>query len=189
MNQHLTEIEKAERALEEGNIDLLKEILSPLVKKNVSAAIRINASFFDAETPEEECDRLYVEGMFKAAELGDQKAKYQVGVFYDLGEYGIFQDKLCASNIFKDLAEHGDAHCMWIYACELIWGKGSFQKSTGQGLRLLNDAAEAGSADACMTIAKFHNEGEFGYEKNIDARDKYRKLALEYDETTFDQYV
>jgi len=38
--------------------------------------------------------------MFKAAELGDPKAKYQVSVFYELGEYDIPQDKKLASNIF-----------------------------------------------------------------------------------------
>lgn len=130
MEMYRVDIEKAEKAFEEGNLELLREILPPLVEKNVPAAIRLNASFFGSEVSEDECNNLYVEGMFKAASLGDTKAKYQVGVFYDLGEYNIPQDKERASYIFKELAEGGDPHCLWIYACELIWGLGTFQKET-----------------------------------------------------------
>lgn len=127
--------------------------------------------------------------MFKAAELGYIKAKYQVGVFYDLGEYGISQDKKRASLIFKELAEKGSSHCMWIHACELIWGSEAFQKSTEAGLKLLHDAALTGSADAYMTIARFHNEGEFGFEKSTVLREKYRQLALKEDDTVYDPYA
>ena len=189
MNQYKKEVEEIERAFEEGDLDLLRKLLPPLLKRNVPAAVRISASFFDAGTPEDECDRIYVEGMFKAAELGDRKARYQVGVFYDLGEYGIEQDRQKASYIFKELADEGDSHCMWIYACELIWGNGTFPKSIGKGVRLLFEAAENGSANACMTIADFYNEGKLGFDHNIEQRDKYRILTMSYDDTTYDPYA
>lgn len=188
MNELQTEIEKAEKAFEDGDFDLLREILPPLVKVNVPAAIRISCSFFEPGIPDDECDRIYVDGMFRAADLGDKKAKYRVGVFYDLGEYGIAQDKVRASNIFKELAENGDPHCMWIYACELIWGNGSFPKSTQEGLRLLEQSASDGSSAACMTIARFYNDGLFGYRKDFYNRDRYRELALKYDESCYDPY-
>lgn len=189
MNLYQAEIDRAEKALEEGDLDRLRKILPPLLEKNIPEAIRINASFFQAGTSEDKCDRLYAEGMFKAAKLGDLKAKYQVGVFYDLGSFGAPQDKVRASSIFKELAESGDSHCMWIYACELIWGKGSFLISTEEGLKYLDRASRDGSAEACITLARFHNSGEFGYEKSIELRDQFRKLALEYDETTYDPYA
>lgn len=189
MNDLRAEIEEMEQAFEVGNLDRLKELLPPLVAMEVPAAIRIASSFFEPGTPEEECDRIYVKGMFRAAELGDPRAKYQVGIFYDLGEYGVPQDKVRAANIFKELAEGGDVHCMWIYACELIWGAGSFPKSTGEGLNLLKKSALGGSAGACMTIAQFHDQGEFGFERSVQLRDKFRKLALEHDDTTWDPYA
>lgn len=178
-----------EKAILEGRLDLLKELLPPLLEQNNPAAIRLSASFFDADTPPEECDRLFVEGMFKAAELGDLKSKYQVGIFYDLGEYGIPQDKVKASMIFKDLAGRGDPHCMWIHACELIWGRGAFEVNETKGLQLLTAAATAGSANAFMTIAGFHDRGELGFERSTELRDKYRQLAKGYDETTYDEFA
>ncbi len=189
MDDYQKEVEHIEHLFNEGDLDELKKVLPRLLEKNIPAAIRINSSFFEPDTPEDEMDRVYVEGMFKAAELGDLKAKYQVGIFYDLGEYNIIQDKEKASHIFKELSDKGDPHCMWIHACELIWGKGSFPISIEEGLKLLQNAAEKGSANACITIASFYNKGEFGYQVNLEQRDKYRKLALEYDDTTYDPFA
>ncbi|MBC3873626.1 hypothetical protein [Undibacterium flavidum] len=189
MNEHQVEIERAERAFEERDLELLRKILPPLIEQNNAAAIRISSSFFAAGTSDEECDRIYVEGMFRAAELGDLKAKYQVGIFYDLGEYDIPQDKIRASYIFKELADLGFPQCMWIHACELIWGSGPFPKSTESGLKLLISAADAGAANACMTIARLHSDGELGLEKSTEQRDKFRKLAVKYDATIYDPYA
>ena len=189
MNDYREEIEHIENLFNEGNFDELRKVLPALVEENIPAAIRIRCCFFEPGTPEEEMDRIFVEGMFKAAELGDLKSRYQIGVFYDLGEYSIPQDKEKASHIFKELAEKGDPHCMWIHACELIWGNGSFQASTGEGLNLLQSAAHAGSANACMTIADFYNNGEFGYQKDFEQRNKFRQFALEFDDTTYDPYA
>lgn len=155
MEDSSQEVEKIENLFIGGNFDKLRTLLPALLERNIPSAIRIRASFFEPGISEEEMDKVYVEGMFKAAELGDLKALYQVGVFYYLGEYNIEQDKVKSSYIFKELSEKGDGHCMWIYACELIWGKGSFQKSTEEGLNLLYKASKSGSANACITIASF----------------------------------
>jgi len=188
-SSYQTEIDEAEKAFEDGNVDHLKMILVPLLEKNIPEAVRINACLFDESISQDEQNRIHVDGMFKAAKLGDKKAKYQVGIFYDLGEYGISQDRLLASQIFKELAESGDPHCMWIYACELIWGKGSFEICIEEGLKFLNESSRKGSANACITLAGFHNDGCFGYEKSEKQRDKFRKLAFQYDDTVFDPYV
>jgi TPR repeat protein len=189
MKHYGAEVEEIEKLFEKGDLDALKQLLPPLLEQNVPAAIRINASFFDAETPEETCDRIFVEGMFEAAKLGDKKARYQVGVFYDCGDYGIEQDKNKASEIFKELAEEGDPHCMWIYACELLWGRGSYPQSIQEGLSYLESAIEKGSAEACITKARLYKEQEFGFSNNEKEVLRLRKLAQEYDDTTFDPYA
>lgn len=189
MSDDQKEIERIEYLFDQGDFDALKKILPALIEKNVPEAIRINSSFFEPNTPEDEMDRIYVEGMFRAAELGDLKAQYEVGVLYDCGDYGVTQDKEKASYIFKALSDEGHPHSMWIHACELIWGQGSFPKSTEEGLKLLKNASETGSAQACITLATFYNDGEFGYPVDLEQRDKYRKRAIEYDDTTYDPYA
>ncbi len=189
MERYEAEVEEIERLFEEGDLDALKKLLPPLLKNRVPAAIRINASFFDADTPEDVCDQIYVEGMFEAAKLKDQKARYQVGVFYDCGDYGIPLDKLKASEIFKELAEEGDPHCMWIHACELLWGRGSYPQSIEKGLVFLKSAIENGSAEACITKARLHKEQEFGFSNDEKEILRLRNLAQEYDDTTFDPYA
>jgi len=184
-----SEIDAAEKAFSDGDFDLLRKLLPPLIAQNNPAAIRLGVSVFEANTPPTECNRLFVEGMFKAAELGDLKSKYQVGVFYDLGDYGVPQDKTKAAVIFKEIAELGDSHCMWIHACDLLWGSGGFEVDEAKAIELLNAAASAGSANACMTIAGFHDRGEWGYERSTELRDRYRQLGIGFDDTTYDPFA
>ena len=40
-----------------------------------------------------------------------------------------------------------------------------------------------------MTIAGFHDRGEWGFERSTELRDKYRQLAKDYDETTYDEFA
>ncbi|MCG8053811.1 MAG: hypothetical protein JAZ15_21695 [Candidatus Thiodiazotropha endolucinida] len=189
MTQHQFDLNEIERLFEEGDIDAVTKLLPSLVKRNIPAAIRIRASISYDEIDSEEFDKLFTEGMFRAAELGDKKARYQVGVFYDIGLYGIEQDKKKASKIFKELADEGDSHCMWIHACELLWGLGSYPKSVQKGLIYLDLAIKKGSAEACITKAKLFKEQEFGFAFNENEVNRLRKLAKEYDETVFDPYA
>jgi TPR repeat protein len=69
-----------------------------------------------------------------------------------------------------------------------LWGRGAFEVDESKGLQLLTAAASRGSANACMTIAGFHDRGEWGFERSTELRDKYRQLAKGYDETTYDEF-
>jgi len=65
----------------------------------------------------------YVQGILKKEKAGDIDALYEKGALYDLGDY-VDQDNKKASAIFKEAADKGHAHSMWIHACELLWGLG-----------------------------------------------------------------
>ncbi len=183
------DVENLEKAFSEGDFELIDELLPSLLAQDNPAAIRINASFCGDDVSEAEFEQLYKDGMFKAAALGDLEAKYQVGVFYDHGEYDVPLDKVKASEIFKELALLGDSHCAWIYSCELIGGEGSFPLDLKKGIELLERAVVLGSSEACITLASFYDEGKFGYEVNKEIRDNYREKALELDESTIDPYA
>lgn len=74
MNTEKQKINSLEKAFEEGDDELLQKLLPPLLEKNIPEAIRINACFSSSDISEEE-NRLYVDGMFKAAELGDLQSE------------------------------------------------------------------------------------------------------------------
>lgn len=180
-------LSKAEEAFEIGDFSLARQLLQPLLEKKNGKAIRLNCSHFDADIDEEEMDRIYVDGMFEASENGDLEALYIVGSFYDIGEY-VTLDKEKASKIFKEAADRGHAHSMWIHAVDLLYGEGAFKQSSEQGINYLNKAIKNGSAEACITKAGFLLQGEFGFEINKNEANKLRQLAKEFDDTTYDPY-
>ena len=191
---HSLEIEAqlaaAHEFFDNGDFDAARKVLEPLLAIDNGAAIRMNCSHFNEGETEEEIDRIYVDGMIKAAECGDLHALYIVGSFYDLGEYdAIPRDTTKASKIFKEAADKGHEHCMWIHACDLLWGRSSFPQSIENGKEYLEKAIESGSAEACMTKAKFLIGGEFGFQKDRASADKLRALAMEFDDTTFDPWA
>lgn len=178
----------AEEALDKGDTDKARNLLKPLVERDHPAAIRLNSSFFPPGMSEEEMDRIYVEGIERAAKLGDMEARYLIGSWYDLGDCGYETDRPKASQIFKELASEGHAHCTWIYACELMWGLGSFAQNVSLGLEQLDLAIERGSANAAITKARLFDEGLLGIASDKTERDIWRAKAREIDEYVYDPY-
>ncbi len=179
---------RAERLIEAGEFAAAREVLRPLIEIGVGKAVRLNCSIFEEGVSEDEMDRIYSEGILRAAELGDLEALYISGSFYDQGEY-VPQDKEKASAIFRQAAELGHSHSQWIYACELLWGKGTFPQSIERGLDYLQRAIDNGSAEACITKARLYHEGEFGHSKNPEQVASMCQLARDYDETVFVPYT
>ena len=171
--------ERAQEAFYRGDLDDAREMLKPLVENNHPAAVRLNASFFPPGVPEPEMDRIYVEGVQRAAELGDAEAQYLVGSWYDIGEFGFEVDKFRASEIFRQLAAKGHSRSMWIYACDLLWGRGAYSQDIAAGVEMLESAISAGSAEAAMTMAQLFGEGLLGFSTNVEKRDLLRAQAKE----------
>ena len=130
-------------------------------------------------------DNEYVDGVFRRADEGDMEAIYEKGALYDLGEL-VPLDKCRASKLFKEAADLGHAHSAWIHACELLWGLGSYSQNIKEGAEYLTKAIDAGSGEACITMARLYLFGELGYEKNKTESDKLRRLALKLDGTVYD---
>lgn len=180
--------ELAEHRFNQGDLSELRRLLKPLIDKNHPGAIRLNASFFEPGTPEEEMNRIHVAGIECAAQLGDLEARYIVGSWYDTGAFGYKIDKARAAHIFEALAHEGHAHATWIYACELLWGSDTFVQNVALGLAQLGLAIERGSADAAITKARLYHEGIFGFEQSVAKRDQWRDIAKEIDAYVYDPY-
>jgi TPR repeat protein len=125
-------------------------------------------------------DKKYLAKLLRRVAKGDLEALYWLGAMYDLGE-GVPMDKVKASNIFKEAADKGHAHSMWLHACELLWGLGNFPQSVPDGMRYLDKAIESGSWDACITKARLYLFGELGVEQDALQADALRTRAKELD--------
>lgn len=132
-------------------------------------------------------DKAYLDDLIKRADSGDLEALYEVGAHYDMGDL-VDVDKLKASKIFQEAANRGHAHSMWIHACELLWGMGSFPQSIPDGTRYLDAAIEAGSIQACITKARMHTLGELGVSKDTNKAEELCRLAKEH-ETKANDYT
>ena len=140
---------------------------------------------------QDEPDRRYVERLLKAAEQGDLEALYTIGAFHDTGDFAplIPEDKHQASAIFKEAADKGHAHSMWIHACELLWGIGVRDQSIANGSEYLDRAIEAGSAAACISKASLLSTGELGFDLDPDEATRLRELAKRLDDSVVDPFV
>lgn len=127
----------------------------------------------------------FVQALVIRAESGDIEALYELGALYDMGSY-VGMDSVRASRLFKEAADKGHSHSMWIHACELLWGHGSFPQNIEDGIRYLNGAIEGGSAQACITKARLHMFGELGVPKSEDEAKMYRSMARKLDPDIFD---
>lgn len=130
----------------------------------------------------------FVKSIFTKVDAGDIGALYQKGALYELGDY-VEQDKQKALAIFKEAADKGHAHSMWIHACKLLWDLNSYPQAINEGLYYLVRAIEYGSGEACITKAKLHCQQEFGFKQDKQEVNKLRKLAKQYDKTIFDPYA
>lgn len=127
----------------------------------------------------------YVERVFERAANGDIDALYEMGMLYDLGDH-LPMDAGKASRIFKEAADKGHSHSMWLHACELLWGLGTYPQNVDEGLRYLGAAIEGGSGEACITRARLHRFGELGVSKDVEESERLRKLAKELDSSIRD---
>ncbi len=140
---------------------------------------------------QDDSDKHFVEGLFKAAEAGDLEALYTIGAFHDIGDLDplIPADKQKASAIFKEAADKGHTHSMWIHACELLSGAGVRDQSIADGAKYLDRAIESGSAAACITKAHLLSSGELGFDLDPDEAARLRELAKRLDDSIVDPFV
>lgn len=162
----LTQIEMAELELDRGNVELAHRLLEPHVLAGNAKAILVSGTMGKPGETDEQFERRHVQSVELAAQKGDPEAIYRLGVFFDTGEFGFELDKVKASTLFKRAADLGHLRCQWIHACELLWGLGSYEQNIPEGLAYLRRSIDGNFIEAVVTMARIHENGEFGYEKD-----------------------
>ncbi len=167
-------LKRAENALENSNYKIASKILKPLIVSKIPAAILLEGNYSKNGEPTSEFERRHYKSVEKAAKLGWPPAIYQLGVYFDTGDYGEYNPKH-ASELFKEAALQGHPRSQWIYATELLWGQGNFEQNIKEGLIWLEKSVEANFYEALETMARIYEKGEFGNKKDQDLAEEYRK--------------
>ncbi|CAG8448180.1 1650_t:CDS:2 [Dentiscutata heterogama] len=107
------------------------------------------------------------------AEVGDHRAKYWQGYYYEQG-YFVKEDKTRANQLYKEAADYGVADAQYRYACSL-YKKENLDHS--EFLRYLNMAAENGHALASYYLGKIYLNGECGVKMDKQFGLKYLRSA------------
>ena len=109
----------------------------------------------------------------KAADAGDARAMYSLGLMLETGDHAP-KDLKAAYALYEKAAQRGLADGAINLAVALAQGAG-IEKNLPRAYALLQQASEAGSARATYDLAEFAEHG-FGGKKS-DALDLYRRAA------------
>ena len=103
--------------------------------------------------------------VLREAEAGDGKAMWVLGVWYELGENGLAEDKAKAFEWYEKSHEAGDATGACFLASCYLYGDG-VPKCLARANTLMSQAAERGSKYACFRLGGAYADGLAGFPKD-----------------------
>ena len=114
----------------------------------------------------------------RAAEMGDPKGMYKLGVCYSLGKGGLTKDEAKAVEWYQKAAEAGEATAMNSLGYAYEYGKGRLTKDETKAAEWYKKAAEAGNASAMCNLGICYEYGQGGLTKDeTKAVEWYQKAA------------
>jgi TPR repeat protein len=115
------------------------------------------------------------EELHKAAERGDAKAQFNLGLSYFKGE-GLPQNSAEAAKWFRKAAEQGDAEAQWFLGAMYDTGIGVAKNAT-EAVKWIRKAAEQGLADAQHALGWMYTSGKGVAKNTSEGLRWYRKAA------------
>lgn len=173
-------LEASWHATEDGRYDTLqqwaRDILEPLAAAGDLEAEFLLGHFDDisAFTPEE-LRTHEIEWLRKGAAAGDRSARFRLACTLD--EEPTVKE---ASQIFKELAEEGDAYAQWVHGLNLISGTGS-PADEKAGIAYIVKAAEGRFEGAIKWLSDAYAQGSHGFERNEAKAARWHKKLMRSD--------
>ena len=120
----------------------------------------------------------------RAAEMGDPKGMYKLGVCYSLGKGGLTKDEAKAVEWYQKAAEAGEATAMNSLGYAYEYGKGRLTKDETKAAEWYKKAAEAGNASAMCNLGICYEYGQGGLTKDEAKAVEWYQKAAEAGEAT-----
>ena len=120
----------------------------------------------------------------RAAEMGDPRGMYKLGVCYEDGKGGLKKDYAKAVELYRKAAEAGNANAMMSLGVCYDFGLGGLTEDGAKAVEWWKKAAEAGDAAAMSVLASCYEYGlETLKEDKAKAVEWYKKAAEAGDAT------
>jgi TPR repeat protein len=142
-----------------------RELLKPLVEKNIAEAQYLAASFalaheFKSDAAEK---KWRYDLLHKAAESGYARAQFALGQAWHYGDLGYDAEK--SAYWFSLSAEQSYPPGQWEHGLNLLGGRG-LPKDEAFGITFIRKAAENKYEGVLKFIADAYEEGKFGFPKD-----------------------
>ena len=119
----------------------------------------------------------------RAAEMGDPKGMYNLGVYYEYGKGGLTKDETKAVEWYQKAAEAGNTTAMNSLKYAYLYGQGGLTKDEAKAVEWCKKAAEAGEARAMYELGHAYKYGQGGLTKDEVKAVEWLKKAAEAGET------
>lgn len=166
-NSVATTIRCAMDAVDKSDSDKAWNLLRPLVNKNNGAAIFYAASISLPNETQEEFEQRHIKQLEKSAKIGYVPAIHELAIRFDSGD-PVVRNTNKAALLFREAAQKGHPHAQWIHGEDLLYGRNGIEKNEKLGIEYITKSADAKFEGALMTMAEFHEKGQYGFPKDLE---------------------
>ncbi len=160
--------------LDQGEQKLASKILQSYLKSGNPEAEYLYSKAPSGNGSEQAIEAHHLNYIKKSAEKDYPPALYLLGAYYDMGDY-VPADKIKAALLFKKAASLGHAHSQWIHGEDLLYGRNGIDKDEVLGVECIKKSANAKFEGALETVARFYEQGAFGFPKDTGKAEAARK--------------
>jgi TPR repeat protein len=145
------------------------------LKESLPAAVQERAARTETERKVAEEARLNM----LAADQGNARAQYILGVFYESGSGGLPKDEREAARLYKLAADQGYVNAQFNLGVFYANGRGGLPKDDREAARFYKLAADQGDADGQTNLGVFIANGRGGLPKDEREAARLYKLAAD----------
>ncbi len=149
--------QKAEALFDDGDLDVLYELLAPYLEQGDPDAEFLYSSFSleSKNETEEEFEERSMRLLISASEGGVAEASYRLGVIYLYGDF-VDTNSKSSSEYFERAIAQGHSHSKFTYGFSLYYGSSGVSQDKARGLQFLEEAAKEGVGLATEELKLIH---------------------------------
>ena len=172
----IDQLREAQSALAEDRIADAIGILDELVRIGDSEAMFLRSQIGLENETEENFWARSLALLREASSKQHGGAAYQLCTLLEQGD-AVAKDEKQARALLDQAAQAGHPHALWRAGLIRLYGEGDTAPDPEEGKKMIEEAAAKRSQGALRTLAKFHEDGSFGYSQDLEVAKRLRDAA------------